>query len=56
MKAYLTLSIKQKALPATTPRSGWVCTKVDENSRFLLPEARLTNLVGNDPAFGVLSS
>lgn len=56
MTVELTLSIKQKALLETSPRSGRVRTKYDENSRFLLSEARLTNLVGYGPAFGVLSS
>lgn len=56
MTAILTTSIKQKAILETAPRSRLVCTKYDENSRFLLQEAHLRNLVGNDPAFGVLSS
>lgn len=56
MTANLTSAIKQKSLLETAPRSGWVCTKYDENSRFLLSEARLRNLVGYDPSFGVLSS
>ncbi len=51
MTANLTLSIIPKALLETAPRSGWVYTKYDENSRFLLLGARLTNLVGYDPAF-----
>lgn len=49
MTANLILSIKQKALLETAPKSGRVCTKVDENSRIRPQVTQLGNLVGYDP-------
>lgn len=56
MTANLTPSIMQKSLLETAPRSGWVRTKYDENSKNRPQEGWHSNLVGYDPAFGVLSS
>lgn len=50
MTAILNASIKNEMLLETTPRSGWGCTKVGENSKNRPQVTRLGNLVGYDPA------
>ncbi len=53
MTAYLSSSIEHKLLLAIALRSGWVYTKVGENSKLLPQELRLRNFVENFPGFGV---
>ncbi len=53
MTAYFSSSIKHERLLETSQRSGWVYTKVGENSKLQPQELRLSNFVGNFSGFGV---
>lgn len=53
MTAYFSSSIEHKMLLETSPRSRWVYTKRDENSKLQPQELRLRNFVENFPGLGV---
>ena len=53
MTAFFSSSIEHKMLLAITPRSGWVYTKIGENSKIQPQELRLRNFVEKFPGLGV---